>query len=160
QRLMISSSRYAAANSGSGPVRSSMISLSAARCAKLSHISQNDRCIFGAETDAVCERVPHARLARSTWDIVEVAVFGGILQVQCRRYDAFFHGKQDSTDAGGTTSPLRMSDHRFRCTHRNAVGTFFETAPDGFCFDPIVEIRGCTVEIHVIDVVNCEISIA
>jgi hypothetical protein len=102
------------------------------------------------------------RTGNAAWgarNVVEIAFRIGPLEIQCRRDDVLFQREQYRANPGRSTRALRMTNHGFCRTQRNAAGAFFEAMLDGTSFDAIVEIGGCPMKIDVINVVDGESGI-
>src|SRR5262249_7783918 len=152
--LMILSSRYAAANSCSGRLRSSMISVSFARCRNLDHTAENHRGVLGTKSDTVRQCVTDHSLAWRGWAVIEITFRISELEVQSRGDEILLEGKDDRADTGRAAGALRMTDHRLCRTHRNPIRTLLETPPDGTRLDLVIQLSRGSMKIYIVDVVD------
>src|SRR6185312_12065060 len=87
---------------------------------------QDERRIFGSDTDAVADRMFDECFASNVTYVVKIAIRVGIFKIDRGRHLRVFHGDQRRSNAGGAARTLRVTDLRFQSGHRNLASALTE----------------------------------
>lgn len=75
---------------------------------------ETKRCVVAAEAKGVVKSNSYVFLASNVWDVVQVALRVGIIEIDRGRYHAMFHGQDADRAFHCSSAAEEMPNHRFR----------------------------------------------
>ena len=92
------------------------------------------------------------RSAANFRNVIKIAVGIGLFQVDGGRNLVVLHGNQSSGDTRGATGALRVSNLGFQPRHRNFIRMVAQCQLERACFDAVIQVGRCAVQVHVLHV--------
>ena len=111
----------------------------------------DQRAVFAAKGDAVADREVDGFGSRLVWDVVEIALGIGVVEIDGGVKEAGAHAEDGGGEAGGAAGALGVADHGFGGAHGDLICARAEALFQSRGLHLVVELGAGAVEIDVAD---------